>query len=71
MPEITQRNLYLLLPSKVSWLADYLAHDKGLSVVEAIKNIYSSNVYRRLEQESTKNWHLGPSDLYSDLKAGV
>ena len=33
---ITQQNLYLLLPSKMSWLATMLAEDKGISIVEAM-----------------------------------
>ncbi len=67
MAEITQENLYLLLPSKVCWLADYLATDKNLSVVDAIQKIYRSALYQQLEIEETKLWHLGPSDLYRDL----
>ena len=42
MTEITQDNLYLILPSKISWLAGMLAEDKGISVVEAIQKVYSS-----------------------------
>lgn len=68
--EINQDNLYLLLPSKVAWLTDMLTEDKGISIIEAIRDIYSSGTYRRLEDESTKMWHLGPVDLYEDLIAG-
>ena len=38
---INQSNLYLLLPSKMSWLASMLADDKNMSVVDAIKKLYS------------------------------
>lgn len=67
---ITQDNLHLLLPSKLSWMANMLAEDKGISVVEAIKIIYSSELYARLENEATKTWHLGPVALYEDFQEG-
>jgi hypothetical protein len=67
MEEITQSNLYLLLPSKVAWMAELLSEDKNVSIVEAIKMIYSSDMYKRLEYESTKMWHLGPAALYQEL----
>ena len=71
MEEITQSNLYLLLPSKVAWMAELLSEDKNVSIVEAIKMIYSSDMFRRLEDESTKMWHLGPVALYQELTENV
>lgn len=65
--KVNQSNLYLLLPSKVAWMADMLSEDRNTSVVEAMRMIYSSDVYRRLEDESTKMWHLGPTALYQGL----
>jgi len=65
--EVNQNNLYLLLPSKVAWLAEWLSEDKKISISESIKLIYSSDMYRRLEDESTKMWHLGPVALYQEL----
>ena len=65
--DINQNNLYLLLPSKVAWLADMLSEDRDISVVEAVRQIYLSNTYKRLEDESTKMWHLGPVALYQDM----
>ena len=64
--EITQDNLYLLLPSKVSLMTEMLCDDTGMSVVEAMKRIYSSDTYRQLEHEDTKLWHLGPVALYEE-----
>ena len=71
MEEITQSNLYLLLPSEVAWMAEWLSEDKNVSIVEAIKMIYSSDMFRRLEDESTKMWHLGPIALYQELTENV
>ena len=65
--EVNQSNLYLLLPSKVAWMADTLSEDRNTSVVEAMRMIYSSDVYRKLEDETTKMWHLGPIALYQGL----
>lgn len=65
--EVNQSNLYLLLPSKVAWMADMLSEDRNTSVVEAMRMIYSSDVYRKLEDETTKMWHHGPIALYQGL----
>ena len=65
--EIKQDNLYLLLPSKVSWLTAMLKTERDISLTEAIKAVYSSSTYQLLEQEDTKLGHLGPVDLYADM----
>ena len=67
--DITQNNLYLILPSKVSRMAEMLAADSGKSIVQAVKEVYFSNVYKQLEQEHTKQWHLGPVALYQEFCA--
>lgn len=67
MSEITQNNLYLILPFKVSRLADMLCADEHVSTIEALRRIYSSSMYKQLEQESTKRWHEGPVSLYQTL----
>jgi len=66
--EVNQENLHLFLPSKISWMAGMLSEDKGISLSEAIKIIYASDIYRRLETESTKLWHLGPVALYENME---
>lgn len=65
---INQNNLYLLLPSKLSWLANMLVDEKGISLPEAMIKLYSSELYEKLEDESTKTWHLGPVALYEELE---
>ena len=67
MSEVTQDNLYLLLPSKGSWIADMLCADEHINVVEAMRRIYSSAMYKQLEQEHTKRWFEGPVSLYQNL----
>lgn len=68
MTQITQDNLYFLIPSKVSWLVDMLTEDTGMGVVDSIRHIYQSDMYRRLERENTKLWHAGPVALYEELQ---
>ena len=50
-------------------MVDMLMEDEGISMVEAIKRIYQSETYRKLEIEKTKMWHLGPVALYEDFSA--
>ena len=69
MFQIDQSNLHLLLPGKISCLVEYLHDDYGMSLQESLDRIYHSNLYKRLSTESTKYWHLGPVDLYDELKA--
>lgn len=65
--EINQDNLYLILPSKISCLANILVEQESLSLVNAIKLIYASDLYKKLQQENTKMWHLGPVALYEEF----
>ena len=65
--DVNQNNLYLFLPSKIGWLANMLVDEKGISLVDAIIEIYSSDTYRRLEDEKTKLWHLGPVAIYQEF----
>ena len=69
IPEINQSNLHLLLPSKISWLAGMLVEYKGMNIIDAIKLIYGSKLYKKLKVESTKTWHLGPVALYQELES--
>lgn len=69
MFQINQSNLHLLLPGKVSWLVEYLHDDYGLPIQDCLNCIYRSKLYQKLSTESTKYWHLGPVDLYNELKA--
>lgn len=62
--KITQANLYLILPGKVSKMAEMYAADFGVSIIEAMRHIYNSSTYRELEDEDSKLWHYGPVALY-------
>lgn len=66
--DITQDNIHLILPCKVSRVADMMCQDDGVDLVQAILNVYDSQTYERLAVEDTKLWHLGPVDLLHDLR---
>ena len=68
MFEINQSNVHLLIPGKVMWLVQYLHDDSGLTLQQSLDRIYHSELYKKLSTESTKYWHLGPVDLYAELK---
>jgi len=64
---ITQSNLHLLLPGKVTALAHFYAEDHNCSMLEAIRYIYTTPLYRSMSDENTKLWHLGAVTLYEML----
>ena len=64
---LTQSNLYLLLPGKVFAVAEMYARHHNVSVLDAMRLVYSSAMYKELEQESTKRWHEGPVSLYQTI----
>lgn len=64
---ITQDNLHLLLPGKVTALARFYAEDNHCSMLEAMRYIYSTSLYEQLSTENTKLWHLGAISLYNML----
>jgi uncharacterized phage-associated protein len=65
--EITNKNLYLLLPGKVSHVARIYAEENHVTPLEALKLFYHSNTYKQLENEETKFWHYGPVALYEEF----
>lgn len=65
--EITQDNLYLLLPGKINSLAKILVEEKGISFLNAINIIYNSQTYKLLENEKSKYWTFGPVALYESI----
>lgn len=62
--DITQDNLYLLLPGKITKLAQFYAEDHDCSMLDALRKVYSSSLYKSIATESTKLWHYGATDLY-------
>ena len=65
--DITNKNLYLLLPGKVSRVAQIYAPDHHVTIIEAMRRFYHSDTYKRLADETTKLWHYGPVALYQEI----
>ena len=65
--EITNQNLYLLLPGKVSRVAQMYADDEKIPLQEALCRFYCSDTYKSLADETTKFWHYGPVALYEEF----
>ena len=67
IPEITQNNLYLLLPGKVAAVVEQYVNDHSVPMLNALRKFYQSDTYKNLEQEHTKLWHYGPVALYQEF----
>jgi hypothetical protein len=65
---ITAETLYLILPFKVSQLAVLFSDKHNVSTNKALKIIYNSETYKKLEREATKYWHFGPVALLETLE---
>lgn len=64
IPEITDKNMFLLLPGKVSAVVGKYVDENGVNLLDGLRRFYNSNTYKNLEREQTKMWHLGPVALY-------
>jgi len=52
------QNIFILLTTE----------DMGVCIVDAMKALYSSEIYSKLEDESTKAWNFGPVALYEEFQ---
>ncbi len=68
IPEITDKNLYLLLPGKVSAIVGKYVDENSINLLDGLRKFYNSMTYKSLEREQTKTWHLGPVALYQMFK---
>jgi hypothetical protein len=57
-----------LIPYKVRDIIGYIMKNNGLSFIDAIEYLYSSETYKYLVIEETKLWHLSPWGLYDWLE---
>ena len=55
--------LQMLIPMVVQTIME----KRNISVIEAIRLLYISGLYKKLEVEKTKLWHLSPMALYELL----
>lgn len=58
-PQVTQKNVHLFIPGKVSKICSELARKENLSLNESILKFYNSAAYETLSRESSKLWQEG------------
>jgi hypothetical protein len=75
MPSIFWRNMSMAniefkatLQMLVPMIIQVIIEKKDLPVISAVKLLYLSKLYEKLEIESTKLWHLSPLALYELLE---
>ena len=64
--QVTQKNLYNLIPPKVAKITTMLRNDRNMAVKQALLTFYSSNAYKLLEWEETKLWHRSPAQIFAE-----
>lgn len=71
IPEVTQENVHILIPYKVSKICSQIASERQIPLTRAIADFYKSNTARLLEDEGSKLWQegwVGLYDLYMEEK---
>ena len=61
---MSETNMKVMLEFIIPRLVRMLMEKQSLTEKEALTQLYSSELYRQLEQEETKLWHLSVSELY-------
>ena len=73
IPEITQKNVRLFIPYKVSKICNYICINEHISAQQAVAQFYKSKTAQLLGEEKTKLWQLGwvaLYEMYEDEKHG-
>ena len=69
--QVTQKNLYNLIPPKAAKITTMLRNDRNMAVKQALLTFYTSRAYRLLEREETKMWHASPAQIFAEHLATV
>ena len=64
--QVTQENLYNLIPSKAAKIASLLHHNRKMGMKQALLSFYKSHAYRLLEKEETKLWCASPAQIVAE-----
>ena len=64
--QVTQENLYNLIPPKAGKITTILRLSRNMAVKQALLTFYKSKAYRLLEQEETKLWYSSPAQIYAE-----
>lgn len=65
---ITQENLYSMLAMLIPGILQRIIDEQNISEQEAANLLYNSELYKKLEIEESKLWHLSSFTLYGLLK---
>ena len=69
--QVTQKNLYNLIPPKAAKITTMLRNDRNMAVKQALLTFYSSRAYKLLEREETKLWHASPEQIFAEYLVTV
>ena len=65
---MTKLEFKATLQMLVPMIIHIIMEKRNMSVIDSIKLLYLSGLYKKLETESTKLWHLSPLALYELLE---
>ena len=69
--QVTQKNLYNLIPPKAAKITTMLRNDRNMAVKQALLTFYSSKAYKILEWEETKLWYASPAQIFAEYLTSV
>ena len=69
--QVTQKNLYNLIPPKVAKITTMLRSSRNMAVKQALLTFYSSKAYKLLEREETKLWHASPAQIFAEYLTSI
>ena len=69
--QVTQKNLYNLIPPKAAKITTMLRKDRNMAVKQALLTFYSSKAYKLLEREETKLWHASPAQIFAEYLTSI
>ena len=69
--QVTQKNLYNLIPPKAAKITTMLQNDRNMAVKQALLTFYSSKAYKLLEREETKLWHASPEQIFAEYLTSI
>ena len=69
--QVTQKNLYNLIPPKAAKITTMLQNDRNMAVKQALLTFYSSRAYKLLEREETKLWHASPEQIFAEYLTSI
>lgn len=64
IPEITQKNVHIFFPYKISKIALQISKDENIHILKAVEKFYKSKTAKLLADEATKLWQSGWVGLY-------